>query len=88
MKVDFGFQACSLALLQYPVLNCHFDPKKELITYKGSHNIGVAMDTSQGLLVPVVKNVRLINLESAFVNILLQKWEKITGSRPYCIRDS
>jgi len=46
-----------LALLQYPVLNSHFDAKKEQITYKGAHNIGVAMDTSQGLLVPVLKNV-------------------------------
>jgi 2-oxoisovalerate dehydrogenase E2 component (dihydrolipoyl transacylase) len=46
-------------LLQYPVLNSHFDAKKEMITYKASHNIGVAMDTANGLLVPVIKNVQV-----------------------------
>jgi len=48
-----------MALLQYPVLNTHFDSKKEQITYKGAHNVGVAMDTAQGLLVPVLKNVKV-----------------------------
>ena len=60
--MPFIIKACSLALLQYPVLNSHFDAKKETITYKASHNIGVAMDTSNGLLVPVVKNVQALSV--------------------------
>jgi len=50
-------KACSLGLTQYPILNSNFDPVKETITYKADHNIGVAMDTPQGLLVPNIKKV-------------------------------
>jgi len=60
--MPFIIKACSLAMLQYPVLNSHFDAKKETITYKASHNIGVAMDTNLGLLVPVIKNVQALSV--------------------------
>ena len=50
-------KACSLGLTQYPILNSNFDPVNETITYKADHNIGVAMDTPQGLLVPNIKKV-------------------------------
>lgn len=55
-------KACSLALTQYPVLNAYFDAGKETITYKADHNIGVAMDTPQGLLVPNIKKVQLMSV--------------------------
>ncbi|KAG8003317.1 Lipoamide acyltransferase component of branched-chain alpha-keto acid dehydrogenase complex [Nibea albiflora] len=38
------------------------DESCQNITYKASHNIGLAMDTSQGLLVPNVKNVQLLSV--------------------------
>lgn len=50
-------KALSLALLQYPVLNSHVDEACTTMTYKYSHNIGVAMDTPEGLIVPNIKGV-------------------------------
>lgn len=42
------------ALKVHPKFNCSIDPVKEEILYKGSYNIGIAMDTPKGLLVPVI----------------------------------
>lgn len=55
-------KAASLALAQYPGLNCHIDAKAENITYKAAHNIGIAMDTPDGLLVPNVKNCQSLSI--------------------------
>ncbi|KAH7080562.1 2-oxoacid dehydrogenases acyltransferase-domain-containing protein [Paraphoma chrysanthemicola] len=55
-------KAVSLTLNQFPLLNAHLDtttnPNKPQIILKGSHNIGIAVDSPQGLLVPVIKNVQ------------------------------
>ncbi|KJE88780.1 dihydrolipoyl transacylase [Capsaspora owczarzaki ATCC 30864] len=51
-------KAASLALLRYPILNSSLNADATEITYKGSHNIGVAMDTPGGLVVPNIKNVQ------------------------------
>lgn len=51
-------QGVLMALLEIPILNSTFDPVAETITYKADHNIGLAMDTSQGLLVPTIKRVQ------------------------------
>ncbi|KAI4625172.1 uncharacterized protein J4E87_005018 [Alternaria ethzedia] len=55
-------KAVSLTLQQFPLLNSHLDtttnPNKPQIILKGSHNIGVAVDSPAGLLVPVIKNVQ------------------------------
>nr|XP_056700711.1 lipoamide acyltransferase component of branched-chain alpha-keto acid dehydrogenase complex, mitochondrial [Euleptes europaea] len=57
--MPFFIKAASLGLLQYPILNASLDENCQNITYKASHNIGIAMDTEQGLVVPNVKNVQL-----------------------------
>ena len=49
-------KAISLALKKFPNLNAHFNSQTMEMTYKASHNIGVAMDTNRGLLVPVIKD--------------------------------
>ncbi|XP_038210855.1 lipoamide acyltransferase component of branched-chain alpha-keto acid dehydrogenase complex, mitochondrial [Zerene cesonia] len=51
-------KAASLSLLNFPTLNSSLDNACENIIYKASHNIGVAMDTPNGLVVPVIKNVQ------------------------------
>uniref|UniRef100_A0A3Q2UQF6 Dihydrolipoamide acetyltransferase component of pyruvate dehydrogenase complex n=1 Tax=Fundulus heteroclitus TaxID=8078 RepID=A0A3Q2UQF6_FUNHE len=60
--VEFIFKAASLGLLHFPILNSSLDEGCQNITYKASHNIGLAMDTSQGLLVPNVKNVQSLSV--------------------------
>ncbi|XP_076055513.1 dihydrolipoamide branched chain transacylase E2 [Oratosquilla oratoria] len=51
-------KAASMALSYYPVLNASVDANCNNITYKASHNIGIAMDTPEGLVVPNVKGVQ------------------------------
>ncbi|XP_050069419.1 lipoamide acyltransferase component of branched-chain alpha-keto acid dehydrogenase complex, mitochondrial [Anopheles maculipalpis] len=55
--MPFFLKAASNALLQYPILNSSFDESAESVIYKTYHNISVAMQTPQGLVVPNVKNV-------------------------------
>ncbi|HEY5123606.1 MAG TPA: 2-oxo acid dehydrogenase subunit E2 [Ignavibacteria bacterium] len=47
----------SSALRQFPQFNASIDMKNQEIIYKDYYNIGVAVDTDRGLLVPVVKDV-------------------------------
>lgn len=51
-------KAASLSLSQFPIINSSLDSACENIIYKASHNIGVAMDTPNGLVVPVIKNAQ------------------------------
>ncbi|EFC48345.1 dihydrolipoamide branched chain transacylase E2 [Naegleria gruberi] len=56
--MPFIIKAVSLALKEYPVLNSSLSEDESEIIYKGEHNIGVAMDTPNGLLVPNIKSVQ------------------------------
>jgi len=56
--MPFIVKACSMALSHYPILNSSLNTEAETITYKASHNIGLAMDTPMGLLVPNIKGVQ------------------------------
>lgn len=55
--LPFFVKAISNALSKYPILNSSLDEQCEHIIYHKNHNIGIAMDTAQGLAVPVIKNV-------------------------------
>jgi pyruvate dehydrogenase E2 component (dihydrolipoamide acetyltransferase) len=47
----------AMALRQFPKFNASVDMKNKQIIYKNYINIGIAVDTEQGLLVPVVQEV-------------------------------
>lgn len=54
-------KAVSLTLQKFPLLNAHLDtsnPDKPQIILKGNHNVGIAVDSPSGLLVPVIKSVQ------------------------------
>lgn len=56
-------KSLSIALSYYPIMNARIagDPSNVNsleIVYRDFHNIGVAMDTPQGLIVPNIKNVQ------------------------------
>ncbi|KAJ8306174.1 hypothetical protein KUTeg_016719 [Tegillarca granosa] len=55
-------KAVSLALSQYPILNSSVDATCENIIYKAAHNISIAMDTADGLIVPNVQNVQSLSI--------------------------
>jgi pyruvate dehydrogenase E2 component (dihydrolipoamide acetyltransferase) len=47
----------AMALKEFPKFNASVDMKNKQIIYKNYINIGIAVDTEQGLLVPVVQDV-------------------------------
>jgi len=54
-------KACSIMLLKKPVLNSSLVDEGKLMLKKYA-NIGIAVNTDQGLIVPVIKNVEELNL--------------------------
>ena len=64
--LPFIIKATSLALQKHPLLNSALDtasdPKKPSLTYRSTHNFGVAVDTPSGLLVPVLRNVQDLSI--------------------------
>ena len=59
----FLIKACSLSLKQYPVCNAILhDLDKCQLKILQNHNLGIAMDTPRGLVVPVIRNVQTKSL--------------------------
>jgi pyruvate dehydrogenase E2 component (dihydrolipoamide acetyltransferase) len=53
----FLMKAAVSALRQYPEFNSSLSPEKDALIVKGYHHIGIAVDTPDGLVVPVVRDV-------------------------------
>lgn len=65
--LPFIIKALSLALTDHPLLNCRVESNGSdapQLIMRSNHNIGVAMDTPQGLLVPNIKNVSSLSIYS------------------------
>lgn len=74
--LPFILKAVSLALTHHPLLNASLSVpgdvdtgsstshgnEKPTLTFRGSHDFGVAVDTPQGLLVPVVRGVQRLSV--------------------------
>lgn len=77
--LPFIIKALSIALLDFPLLNARLDttsdPKTPKLIMRQIHNIGIAMDTPQGLLVPNIKNVQshsILSLASELTRLQIQ----------------
>jgi 2-oxoisovalerate dehydrogenase E2 component (dihydrolipoyl transacylase) len=58
--LPFVVKAVSQALTEFPILNSRVDvsdPSKPKLVMRAKHNIGIAMDTPTGLIVPNIKDV-------------------------------
>jgi 2-oxoisovalerate dehydrogenase E2 component (dihydrolipoyl transacylase) len=60
--MPFFIKAMSLALKQFPIINSQVNEDCSEITYFDDHNIGLAIDSKIGLLVPNLKGVQHLSL--------------------------
>lgn len=59
----FVIKFLCLSLKKYPIFNASFDDQGGQIIYKDYINIGIAVDTERGLIVPVIRNVDKLSLK-------------------------
>jgi len=67
--LPFIIKAISMALREHPVLNAELDLENDRIIYKDHINIGIAVDTDDGLVVPVIRDADLLSLKDLAARI-------------------
>ena len=60
--MPFFIKAMSLALEQFPIVNSQVNADCSEVTYFDDHNIGLAVDSKMGLVVPNIKGVQHLSL--------------------------
>tara|TARA_A200000159_G_scaffold163744_1_gene190945 strand:+ start:18203 stop:19933 length:1731 start_codon:yes stop_codon:yes gene_type:complete len=75
--MPFFVKAMSLALTEFPVINSQLNDEGTELTYFDDHNIGFAVDSKIGLLVPNIKGVQHLSL----LDIALQMQDIIDQAR-------
>ncbi|MBN4055595.1 2-oxo acid dehydrogenase subunit E2 [bacterium AH-315-K03] len=60
--MPFFMKALSLAIQQFPILNSRVNADCTQLCFVASHNIGMAVDSPSGLLVPNIKNVQNLSI--------------------------
>ncbi|MGQ9820712.1 MAG: dihydrolipoamide acetyltransferase family protein [Thermogutta sp.] len=60
--MPFLLRATALALRHHPLLNASLDEENEQIVYKEYVNLGIAVDTPRGLVVPVLRNADRLSI--------------------------
>ncbi|XP_050579939.1 lipoamide acyltransferase component of branched-chain alpha-keto acid dehydrogenase complex, mitochondrial [Bombus affinis] len=60
--MPFFIKAASRALEKIPQLNAWLDDENQTLRIQKRHNIGIAMDTPEGLIVPNIKNVQDLDI--------------------------
>ncbi len=60
--LPFFMRALASLYLKYPMINARYDDEKEILYSYNRIHIGIATNTSAGLLVPVVRNVQSLDI--------------------------
>ncbi len=82
-------RALSLTLRHYPQVNASVDENKGQIFLHKVHNVGIAMKTDQGLIVPVLKGVQAMNFQETVRSYHALRQRALAGQlKPEDMRDS
>lgn len=60
--MPFIVKAVAITIKQYPIFNASYDHEKEEIVFHDNMNIGIAVDTPDGLIVPNIKNADQLSI--------------------------
>jgi 2-oxoisovalerate dehydrogenase E2 component (dihydrolipoyl transacylase) len=87
--LPFVIKAVSMAIDRYPILNARVDTEPEsgrpILIMRSQHNIGVAIDTPLGLMVPVIKDVS--NLDIASIAAELNRLQSLAAGGKLSSKD-
>ena len=75
----FFIKALAQCIKEFPIYNSSFNEKTQEIIYKSYYNVGVAVDTPNGLIVPVIKDVNDLSIFS--IGKVLKELAKETRNR-------
>ena len=80
--MPFVLKAVAMALQQHPTLNASIDDEKEEVIYKEYINIGIAVDTPRGLVVPALRKIDRLGIPQIAqqLNTLAQKARSVAFS--------
>lgn len=65
----FFIKSLSVALTQFPIVNSHMSEQGDTILQHRDHNIGMAVDSPMGLLVPNIKAVNQLSLQEVAAEV-------------------
>ena len=77
--LSFFMKACAAALKEYPTFNSSLDGTGEVLILKKYYHIGIAVDTPNGLVVPVIRDVDqkgLFDLSAELADVSAKAREK------------
>ncbi|WP_339020668.1 2-oxo acid dehydrogenase subunit E2 [Spiroplasma endosymbiont of Atherix ibis] len=67
--ISFIAKAISIALEEYPKLNSSYDAETNEVLIKKYHHIGLATETTEGLIIPVLKFVEKLSIKEVAIDI-------------------
>ncbi|MEM8678974.1 MAG: 2-oxo acid dehydrogenase subunit E2, partial [Planctomycetota bacterium] len=64
-SMPFLIKSVSMALRQHPLINASYDMAERKVIYKRYVNVGIAIDTERGLMVPALRNTDDLSIAEA-----------------------